>query len=161
MYADEPGTGSCLAKEGLRLMDTHSVPAARQKHPDLVAIPAILLTELRDEVALLEPDADEDVPGSGDREQQMTGGHDGRRPETEQKAEIDGMAHVAVEERRPEFRLGDFVTSQAREYLAHTEELEMVDEEGAHQEHRPPEPEHGPEQPRADGALDAPDDRLG
>src|SRR3982750_4373776 len=56
-------------------------PAARQQHTDLAAIASVLITELRDHVALLEPDADEDVAGRAEGEQQMARGHHRRRPE--------------------------------------------------------------------------------
>src|SRR5512144_99891 len=76
-------------------------PSARQQHPDLVAIATISLAELRDEIAFLEPDADQDVAGGRGRKQQMPERHHRRRPEAEQEPEIDRMAHVAIEEWRP------------------------------------------------------------
>src|SRR5436305_1410609 len=75
--------------------------ATRQQHNDLAAIAPVLIAELRDHVPLLEPDADEDVAGRPDREQQMAGRHHGRRPEAEQESKVQRMADVAIERRRP------------------------------------------------------------
>src|SRR6476619_47900 len=115
--------------------------APGQKHADLLAVAAVALAELRHQVALLEPDADQDVAGPADREQQVAGGHDRRRPHAEDEAEVDGVAHVAVEERRPEFRLRDLAACKAREHLAQAEQLEVIDEEGGEEQYAPAQPE--------------------
>ena len=68
--------------------------AARQRdqHRHLLAIATVLIAEQVDQIALLEPDADQDIAGGRDREQQMAGRHGRRRPEGEQEAEIERMA---------------------------------------------------------------------
>src|SRR4051812_6651900 len=50
--------------------DGRAVPL-RDEHADLLAVAAIPVAELCDEVALLEVDADQDVAGGGDREEQV------------------------------------------------------------------------------------------
>src|SRR5215472_6361064 len=116
------------------------------EHSDLASITQVAVAELRDEVALLKPDTDEDVAGAADREEQMACCHDRRRPETEQKPEIDRVPHEAVEEWRSEFGLRQLTSVQIRNHLFHTEELEVVDEEAAREQHPPSEPEHHPEE---------------
>lgn len=63
-----------------------------KQHPDLAAILQIALTEMRNEIALFEPDADEDVARRHDGEEQVTNAHLWRRPQREDEAEIERMA---------------------------------------------------------------------
>ena len=130
--------------------------SARQEHADLSPIAAVAIAELGDEVAFFEPDANEDVAGGPDREQQVPCRHDRHRPETEQKAEIQGMTHVTVEERLREPGCRDLMTDQACEYLVQSEQLEMVDEERTDQHQHPSEPENGPEKLRGGKVVYSP-----
>src|SRR5215216_6559069 len=63
----------------------------RDQHRYLLAVAAVLVAEQRNEIALLQPDADQDVAGGRDGEQQMSGRHHGRRPEGNQESEVDWM----------------------------------------------------------------------
>ena len=72
-----------------------------------------------------------------DREQQMARRHRRRRPEGQQEAEIDRMAHPLVEERRPEHRRRQRLAAQPGIDLAQAEQLEMIDQEGAEQHDGP------------------------
>src|SRR5688500_11671604 len=74
----------------------------RQQHADLVAVGAIALAELRDQITLLEPDADEDVARRRYGKEQVPGRHDRRRPEPEHEPQVDRMAHQTVEKGRAE-----------------------------------------------------------
>ena len=47
--------------------------------------------ELNGEIALLVPDADENIDGHADREEQVADGHDGGGPEGDEEAEIEGV----------------------------------------------------------------------
>ena len=80
--------------------------AARQRdeHGRALAVAAILVAELLDQVALFQLDADQDVAGDHHREQQMTNGHRRRGPDGEQDAEIDRVTDMPVEQRSAEFR---------------------------------------------------------
>jgi len=71
------------------------------------------------------------------------------------RAESRGRSGGARSGRRRayEFLLGRLTTREAREYLAQAEELEVVDEESAREQHRPSQPEHGPERLHAGGFL--------
>src|SRR5580704_13638870 len=71
-------------------------PPERNQHPHLLAVTTILLAELSHQVALLEPDPEEDVAGRRDRERQVSGRHLGRRPERDDEAEVERVAHVAI-----------------------------------------------------------------
>src|ERR1044071_7931497 len=62
---------------------------AREEHADLLAGDAVAVAELRDQVALLEPDADQDVARGADREQQVSRAHVRRTPDAEHEAEVD------------------------------------------------------------------------
>src|SRR5579883_1199213 len=101
----------------------------RQQHPHLFAIAAITLAELGDQVTLLEPDPDQDVPGRRRREDEVAQRHDRREPEREEEAEVDRVTDVAVEARRTEPRLRQLAAAEARVHLDHAEELEVADEE--------------------------------
>ena len=115
----------------------------RDQHRHLLAIATVLIAEQVDQIALLEPDADQDIAGGPHGEQQMAQGHRRRRPEGEQEAEIDRMADPLVEEGRPEFRRRQGAAAQPGIDLAQAEQLEVVDEEGAEQHQAPADPEHG------------------
>jgi len=67
-----------------------------EEHSHLVAITSIRIAELVDEVALLEPDADEDVPRRTRAEEQVARRHVGHGPEGKHEPEVERMAHVPV-----------------------------------------------------------------
>ena len=78
-------------------------------------------------VLFLEADADEDVTGSHDREQQMPGGHVRGRPEGEQEAQHERVAHDPVQQRRFELVNARGDSAQGDKRLAQAEQVEMVD----------------------------------
>src|SRR5512146_2542698 len=98
LAASHPGS-KCVQDRALTQVRRASWPdSARHEHAHLGAVSAVVLSELGDEVALFEPDADEDVAGRTQREQQMTCRHHRYRPQAEYDAEIQRMAHVAIQE---------------------------------------------------------------
>ena len=113
----------------------------RNQHGRVLAVAAILVAELLDQVALFQLDADQDVAGDHHREQQMTNGHRRRGPDGEQDAEIDRMTDTPVEQRSAEFRVRQLFAEQAREHLAEPEQLEMTDQKRAGHQHDPAQPE--------------------
>ena len=122
-------------------------------------VAAILVAEHSDQVALLELDADQDVAGGRHREQQVASRHRRRRPEGEQEAQIDRMAHHPVKQRRVEFRRRQIPAEQAREHLAEAEQLEMAEHEGAGKQQRPAEQGHRLKCGRDGGIVHRPDRR--
>jgi len=82
-------------------------PAARKRneHGCVLAVAAILVAELLDQIVLFQLDADQNVAGDHDRKEQMTNGHRRRGPDREQDAEIDRVADTPVEQGRTEFRV--------------------------------------------------------
>src|SRR5579864_1040676 len=107
--------------------------AARQRnqHGDLLAVPAVLVAELSDEVPLFEPDADQNVARGRQRKQQMTRGHIRGGPESEQEAQIDRVSDMPVEQRRVKLRFRWLSAERAGEDLAQPEQLEMADQKRA------------------------------
>src|SRR5579883_2495510 len=117
-------------------------PAAKagQQHRDALAILLVAGTELRDEIAFLERDADEDVESGHGREQQMAEGHVWRCPEGEQEAQHDRVPHEPVEQWRLESLHAHRGSAQGGEYLAEAEQLEMINHVGRRQRRQPAEP---------------------
>src|SRR4029079_10121072 len=64
---------------------------ARLQHRNDLAILLVARAELRNQLSLLEPRANEDVCGGHNGEQQMSRGHVRRRPEGEQEAQHQRM----------------------------------------------------------------------
>ena len=71
------------------------------------------------------------------------------------------MPHVAVEQRRSELRHRQRFPEQPREDLAQPEQFEVVEQEGAEQQHTPAGPEQHLECDSRRCLLDVPDDRRG
>src|SRR5262245_45387837 len=78
------------------------------------------------QIALLELDGDQDVARRGDGEQKMRVGHRRRRPEGEEPANVERMAHQAVRARRSELQGRVFLAPQVQPHLTQAEEVEMV-----------------------------------
>src|SRR5215467_8104573 len=77
-------------------------PEKRDQHSNLVAVLAILIAIMRDEVFLLEEDANENVGCRHTRKEKVAGCHDRRRPECDDETEVDGVSDKPVEEGRLE-----------------------------------------------------------
>src|SRR5579872_5388006 len=73
-------------------------------------------------------------------------------PECKEKSEVKRMPNQAVREGSPECDLRVGVAHQWKPHLTQTEEIEMVDEEGHHQNGNPANGEQGPKR-RADGVV--------
>src|SRR6185503_12086222 len=129
----------------------------RQDHRHLAPVLLEAAAVRGGEVALLEEDADEDVSRGRDREQQVAHGHGGRRPEGDQEAEHDRMAHEVVEPARDERHLGVVGAAHAQPDLAQPEQVEVVDHEGRQQDDGPAEGEQRMEGHPSHGILDFPD----
>src|SRR5687768_15658806 len=89
---------SLLARWGDQVLTSRACPGT-------TSTPWPERAEHRDKVALLELNADQDVAGRGEGEQEMALGHGRRRPERHEEAEIDRVPDHAVEGRRLELRL--------------------------------------------------------
>ena len=74
---------TCLALD----VGAANLPPRKQ---DMLAVAAILVAELLEQIALFQPDTDQNVAGDQHREQEMTNGHRRRGPDREQDAEIEG-----------------------------------------------------------------------
>ena len=125
-----------------------AAPRQRNKHRDLFSIAPVLVAKQPDQVALFQLDRDQDVAGGRQREQQVSGRHRRRRPEGEQEAEVDRMAHALVEQGVLKLGAGSGWPRRRATHLAQAEQLEMVDQEGAHQHQAPAEPEDAVEDQR-------------
>src|SRR6185503_8857841 len=77
-------------------------PGEWSQSPDLLAVGEVLRAVLAHQVALLELDADPDVPEHSERKDEVTHGHRRRGPEGEDEPQVERMAHELVEHRRPE-----------------------------------------------------------
>src|ERR1700722_10444089 len=131
----------------------------RDQHGRALAVAAILVAELPDQVALFQLDADQDVAGDHHREQQMANAHRRRGPDGQQDAEIDRVTDMPVEQRRAEFRVRQLFAEQAREHLGKPEQLEMTDQERAGHQHDPAQPEDAVEHHSGGRVGHAPDER--
>ena len=80
-------------------------PPQRYEHGDALAIAPVLVAEECDQVAFLQGNADEYVGRRDGGEEQVAGGHHGRRPECDDEAEIDRMPNELVQQGRLEARL--------------------------------------------------------
>ena len=85
------------------------------------------------QVRLFELDADEDVTCRRQRENEVRDGHRGRRPESEDEAEVEGMADVVVKSGRLKAHRPVFQPFQMQIDLPEPKEIEVVDQEGADQ----------------------------
>ena len=70
------------------------------QHRHLGLVAGVPIAEGGLEIMLLELQADQDVPGGGDAEEQSAGGHRGGGPERDEEAEHDRMPNQAVQEQR-------------------------------------------------------------
>ena len=66
-----------------------------------------------------------------DREQQVPGGHFGRCPEGEEEAKVQRVPHIFVEQWLSELRWLMLAAYNVEPRLLQSEQLEMVDQEGA------------------------------
>src|SRR6185295_7960698 len=114
-------------------------PGKRKNHRHLAPVLLEAAAVRGGEVALLEEDADEDVAGRGDGEQQVPHRHARRRPEGDQEAEHDRVADELVEPARDERNLGVVGAAGAQPHLAQPEQVEVVDHEGRQQHDDPAE----------------------
>jgi hypothetical protein len=84
-----------LRKSELRLSNPVAAQE-RDQHRNPSPVAAVALAEMRDEIALLESDRDQDVGRRHDRQHEMRDGHRRCRPEREVPADVQRMADVAV-----------------------------------------------------------------
>src|SRR5205085_11088317 len=80
--------------------------APGQQHRYASLVGEIFIAECRNEIALFQKDANEDVGRRNRGKHQMSGRHRGRCPECDDEAEIDRMPHELVVDRRTEARRG-------------------------------------------------------
>src|SRR6516164_6290463 len=87
----------------------------------------------------------------------MPDGHGWCRPEGEQETEIDRVANEFIEQGRLEARMLCHSSVPMLVNLLKAEQVEMVDQEGADQHDRPPEPEDRPKNCRSRRVAHRPD----
>src|SRR5262245_9582041 len=133
----------------------------RDQCADLAAVRQVILAVLLDEIALLEPDAHEDVAGGHDREEEVADGHVGRGPEGDEEAEHEGVADQLV--RAAELEADGLVgeAAEPQPNLAEAEEVEVVDDERGGGDEEPAGEADGVEEAGDDGLLDVPEDAGG
>src|SRR5689334_22173327 len=129
------GSGSDTGKRQRREAHSAAFGAEREKHRHALLVVAILLAEMGDQIALFEEDADQDIKSVADGEDEMTHAHLRRRPESDDKTQIKGMAHELIEHGRVELGFGDAASEQRRKCLSEAKEFEMIDEESGGQKH--------------------------
>src|SRR5579864_2171950 len=98
-------------------------PKPRHEHAYRRAILPVAVAEVGDEIALFEPNANEDIAARGHRKEQVPEAHVRRRPEGEDEAGIDRMAQPLIEERRPERGLRELLSEQAGETLTQAKQV--------------------------------------
>lgn len=108
------------------------------------------------QIALLVPDADEDVDGHADREEEVTDGHEGSGPEGYEESEVERMANEFVKERRAESQLPLLFVREVLICLVESKKMEMIYQEGAHESDGPAE-ERDREDDACGGSGDGPD----
>src|SRR5262245_22430335 len=81
------------------------LPPNRHEHCDALAIVPVLVAKKFYQITFLQCDADKNVGRRDKGEEQMTRGHDRRRPEGDDEAEVDWMSHELIEHWRLETRL--------------------------------------------------------
>src|SRR6202453_1436559 len=129
----------------------------RKQHADAPPVLPIAVAEVRDKVALFEPNADKDVASSCDGKEQVAQRHVRRRPKSQNEAGVDRMAQPPIQRGRYERWLRRRAPKQPGESLAQAEQVKVTDEECAQEQHPPSYPRHDEERPRADGVIDGPD----
>src|ERR1700741_4483491 len=130
----------------------------RQQHRRMLLVVPVGIAMEADEIVLLELDRDQDVARRCDREQQMPLRHPRCRPEGEQEAEVERVAHELVEERNHEVRVLVLDAAQIAGDLPQPEEIEVVDQEGAQQYREPAEDRERNEDRGERAAARIPDD---
>src|ERR1700689_2864392 len=99
-----------------------------QDHRYTLPVATVFVAEMRNQIALLEEDSDEDVSRGRDCKQQVAPAHTRCGPERQNKAQVDRVSHVPVERRRLERRWTKAYTPPVIEYLMQPEQLEVVDQ---------------------------------
>src|SRR5579872_6577811 len=113
----------------------------RYQHGHTGTVCAITLPIGRDQVTLLEADPNQDIPARRDGEQEVSDAHEGRRPEGDDEAKVDGMPHHPVQPRRLEVGTVKIAAPGVRPDLPQSEQLEVIDEESRDQQQGPADPE--------------------
>src|SRR4051794_41322203 len=113
-----------------RRMGAFPAPEPGQDHPDALTVTAVLITEQGNQVALFKPDSDKDVSSGDSSKKQMTDRHARSRPERDDEAKIDWMAHDLVEHRCLELHGRLVAADQIVGDLMQSKQLEMIDQEG-------------------------------
>src|SRR5215813_13484824 len=90
----------------LQVRTSCRLPPTRHQHGDALAIVLVLVAKKFDQITFLQCDADKNVGCRDEGEEQMACGHNRRRPEGDDEAEIDRMSHELIEHWRLEARLG-------------------------------------------------------
>src|SRR5438477_10587024 len=113
----------------------------RNQHRNPAAILAILLAKESHQIALFEVNADKDVTGGRDGKEQVSARHHWRRPEGEDKSQVDRMPHEAVQRWCRKLLLAQLSATEVRINLLDAEQAEVADQARA-DEHGSP-TEHG------------------
>src|SRR5262245_17198813 len=93
------------------------------------------------QVTLFELNTQENIACRGQREEQVAGGHDRRGPKCNDESQQQGMAHDFVEQWHLEFDRRVLPFCEMQVDLAQAKEIEVIDQERAHEHLCPTEPE--------------------
>lgn len=116
----------------------------------------VAFAELVGKIALFVPDADENVDGHGDGEEEMSDGHHRGGPEGDEESEVEGMADQFIKERGTKAEIIGAFIGKVLIRLQQSEEMEVIDQECAEQDDRPTEERDG-HQRCSGGATEGPD----
>lgn len=130
---------------------------ARDKHRNAASVALVIAAVLPKEIPLLELDCEHDVRGRGHGEEEMGESHVRRRPEGDQKSQIERMSYNAVRKRRAKCYRRIRPADQRKPGLAQPEEIEMVDVESHRQHGGPPRRTQRPDSEPSMRAVDTPD----
>ena len=108
-----------------------------EDHRHALPIATVFVTEMRDQIALLKENADENVCCGRGREQQVTLRHARRSPKCEDKTQVQRMTNVLLEGWGLERSRFDACPAPVIEYLLQSEQFEVVDQKRGGQQGDP------------------------
>src|SRR5262245_502047 len=134
------GAQMCLTSiVGSLRRKSRRLPPNWHEHGDALAIVPVLVAKKSDQITFLQCDADKNVGRRNEGEEQMARGHNRRRPEGDDEAEVDGVSRQLVEQWCLETRLQPRFPGKIQDDLLQPEQLEMVDQERAQKHDKPAE----------------------
>src|SRR5215475_918744 len=127
------------------------------QHWNAAAVLGVLAMKA-EEIALFELNGHEDIGGSGNGEEQMRESHQRSRPENHDPTNVKRMAHVAIQEGRPEARSAIGPIEEPEPDLSKPKKIEVIDQGGAEQHDEPAESKRSEQGDAANRIFDVPND---